>query len=112
MAHIVPQNWNWPERIGKVTPVQVYTSGDTAELFINGKSLGVKKKGAFEYRLSWNDVVYEPGTLKVVATKNGKKWAAEIVKTTGAAAKLELKADFLFTRQRLMNLAHYYILPC
>jgi beta-galactosidase len=93
MAHLVPQNWNWPDRLGEITPVQVYTSGDAAELFLNGKSLGVKKKGPFEYRLTWDDVVYEPGILKVVATKNGKKWAADIVKTTGAAAKLALKAD-------------------
>lgn len=93
MAHIVPQNWNWPDRVGQVTPVEVYTSGDSAELFLNGKSLGVQKKGQFEYRLWWKDVVYEPGTLKVVATKNGKKWATDIVKTTGPAAKLVLSAD-------------------
>lgn len=93
MAHIVPQNWNWPDRIRKVTPVEVYTSGDSAELFLNGKSLGVRKKGAHEYRLWWNEVVYEPGTLKVVVTKNEKKWAADLVKTTGAAARLTLKAD-------------------
>jgi beta-galactosidase len=93
MAHIVPQNWNWPDRVGKVTPVEVYTSGDSAELFLNGKSLGVKTKGPFEYRLWWKDVVYQPGTLKVVATKNGRKWATDIVKTTGSAAKLALEAD-------------------
>jgi len=93
MAHIVPQNWNWPDRIGKITPVQIYTSGDSAELFLNGKSLGVKKKGPFEYRLRWDDVIYEPGTLKVIATKNGRKWAADIVKTTGPATKLALSAD-------------------
>jgi beta-galactosidase len=93
MAHLAPQNWNWPERVGKITPVQVYTSGDAAELFLNGKSLGVKHKGPFEYRLRWDNVVYEPGTLKVVAMKTGKKWATDIVKTTGPAAKLELKAD-------------------
>jgi len=93
MAHIAPQNWNWPDRVGKVTPVEVYTSGDSAELFLNGKSLGVQKKGPFEYRLWWKGVVYEPGTLKVVAMKNGKKWATEVVKTTGPAAKLALKAD-------------------
>ena len=44
MAHILP-HWNWPERIGQVTPVHVYTSGDEAELFLNGKSLGRKKLG-------------------------------------------------------------------
>ena len=92
MAHILP-HWNWPERVGQVTPVHVYTSGDSAELFLNGHSLGLKKKGPFQYRLRWDDVVYQPGTLKVVAYKNGKKWATDEVKTTGQAAKLILKAD-------------------
>jgi len=46
MAHILP-HWNWPERKGLVTPVHVYTSGDEAELFLNGKSLGRKKIGEF-----------------------------------------------------------------
>ncbi len=92
MAHILP-HWNWPERVGKVTPVHVYTSGDEAELFLNGKSLGRKKKGPYEYRLRWDDVVYEPGELKVVAYKDEKKWAEEVMKTTGAAAKVDLSAD-------------------
>ena len=92
MAHILP-HWNWPERVGMVTPVHVYTSGDEAELFLNGKSLGRQKKGPSEYRLRWNDVVYEPGELKVVAYKNGKEWATESVKTTGPAAKITLSAD-------------------
>jgi len=92
MAHILP-HWNWPERIGQVTPVHVYTSGDEAELFLNGKSLGRKKKAQFSYRLRWDDVVYEPGELKVVAYKQGKKWAVDTVKTTGAASQLLLKPD-------------------
>jgi beta-galactosidase len=92
MAHILP-HWNWPERVGQVTPVFVYTSGDSAELFLNGKSLGMKKKEKFQYRLRWDDVVYQPGELKVVAYKNGKKWAEDSVQTTGAAAKLLLTAD-------------------
>jgi beta-galactosidase len=92
MAHILP-HWNWPDGVGQVTPVHVYTSGDSAELFLNGKSLGLKKKGPFEYRLEWNDVAYQPGELKVVAWKNGKKWATDVMKTTGPAAKLTLQAD-------------------
>ena len=92
MAHILP-HWNWPDRVGQVTPVHVYTSGDSAELFLNGKSLGLKKKGPYEYRLVWNDVVYQPGELKVVAYKNGEKWATDVMKTTGLAAKLTLSAD-------------------
>jgi beta-galactosidase len=92
MAHILPP-WNWPERVGKVTPVHVFTSGDEAELFLNGKSLGRKKKGPYEYRLRWDDVKYEPGELKVVAYKNGKKWAEDVVKTTDEPARLEASAD-------------------
>jgi beta-galactosidase len=92
MAHILP-HWNWPDRVGQVTPVHVYTSGDEAELFLNGKSLGKRKKGPYEYRLHWDDVVYEPGELKVVAYRGGKKWATETVKTTGAASKLTLQPD-------------------
>ena len=93
MAHILPQCWNWPDRVGQVTPVFVYTSGDSAELFLNGKSLGMEKKQPYEYRLRWNDVKYEPGELKVVAYKNGKKWATDMIQTAGPARKLALQAD-------------------
>jgi len=92
MVHILP-HWNWPERVGQITPVHVFTSGDEAELFMNGKSLGKKKKGEYEYRLRWDDVKYEPGELKVVAYKNGQKWAEEIVKTTKEASRLQASAD-------------------
>lgn len=222
MAHILP-HWNWPERVGKITPVHVYTSGDEAELFLNSTSLGRKKKrigiddteltsvnladdkpatfGSYEfegdsiywwqvdlgkiqlirsafiywtqyrktidyvlkvskdnqnwitvaernsestkkfsmltfeeearyirlefprnntfwqsfcklrvfndssphvapdnpnmniYRLRWDDVVYEPGELKVIAYKDGQKWAEDVMKTTGDPAKLKLSPD-------------------
>jgi beta-galactosidase len=92
MAHILP-HWNWPERVGQVTPVHVYTSGDEAELFLNGKSLGRKTRGAREYRLRWDDVLYQPGELKVVAYKNHKLWARDVVRTTGPATQLMLTAD-------------------
>ncbi len=92
MVHILP-HWNWPERKGEVTPVHVYTSGDEVELFLNGKSLGRKKKGRFEYRLRWDDVVYAPGQLRAVAYKKGKPWAKATMKTTGAVAGLQLTAD-------------------
>ncbi|HEY4330805.1 MAG TPA: beta-galactosidase GalB [Phycisphaerae bacterium] len=102
MAHILP-HWNWPDRAAdstanppraaQVTPVHVYTSGDEAELFLNGTSLGRKQKAKGEYRLRWDDVTYAPGELKVVAYKNGKEWATDSVKTAGAAAKITLSAD-------------------
>lgn len=92
MAHILP-HWNWPDRIGKITPVHVFTSGDEAELFLNGKSLGKKKKNKFEYRLRWDSVKYEPGELKVIAYKNSKVWAEDVLKTTSEPALLHLSAD-------------------
>ena len=73
--------------------MHVYTSGDEAELFLNGRSLGRRKRGQYEYRLRWDDVKYEPGEVKVIAYKNGKRWAEDTMKTTGAAAKLLLNAD-------------------
>jgi beta-galactosidase len=97
MAHILP-HWNWPERIGLLTPVHVYTSGDEAELFLNGKSLGRKKRSPFEYRLRWDEVRYTPGELRVVAYKSGAKWAEDVVRTTGAAAKVMLTADRVMLR--------------
>jgi beta-galactosidase len=92
LAHLLP-HWNWPGREGQLTPVHVYTSGDEAELFLNGRSLGRRKRGAFEYRLRWDDVRYEPGELRVVAYRGGKRWAEDVVRTTGPAARLMLKAD-------------------
>jgi beta-galactosidase len=105
-VHILP-HWNWPNRVGKNVPVFVYTNGDSAELFLNGESLGLRRKGeapartgeedyydvTYDYRLRWNEVAYAPGELKAVAYKNGKAIGESRVETTGAAAKLELIAD-------------------
>ena len=92
MAHLLP-HWTWPERAGQTTPVHVFTSGDEGELFLNGRSLGRKAKGAHEYRLRWDEVVYEPGTLSVVAYKDGRKWATDRVRTAQPAARLEALPD-------------------
>ena len=64
-----------------------------AELFLNGRSLGRRAKGPDEHRLRWDSVRYEPGTLRVVASRAGKPWAVDEVRTAGAAARLELRPD-------------------
>ena len=96
MAHILP-HWNWAGREGETTPVYVFTSGDEAELFLNGRSLGRQKKQPEvwnrAYRLMWDEVRYEPGTLEVVAYKGGREWARNMVKTTGPAAALAAAAE-------------------
>ena len=91
VAHILP-HWTWPGREGKVTPVHVYTSGDEAELFLNGKSLGRKQKDG--YRIVWDNVLYAPGTLEVVCYKNGREWARDKVQTAGKAARLSASIDY------------------
>ncbi|WP_414829426.1 beta-galactosidase GalB [Alteromonas sp. H39] len=92
MVHILP-HWNWSGREGKTTPVHIFTSGDEVELFINGKSQGREKKEQYEYRLRFDDVVYEPGEVKAVAYKDGKAWAKQVIETTGKAAGLKIISD-------------------
>ena len=95
--HVLP-HWNWKGREGEKTPVFVYTSYPSAELFVNGKSMGIQKKhkatAQTRYRLMWMDVVYEPGTLRVVAyDENGKEQAVKEVHTAAKPAKFSLDAD-------------------
>lgn len=92
MVHILP-HWNWPGRIGKITPVHIYTSGDEVELFLNNVSLGRKKIRPYDYRLTWDSVVYQPGVLKATAYKAGRKWAEEMIQTTEAPARVILQPD-------------------
>jgi beta-galactosidase len=98
MVHILP-HWNWPEFEGKNVPVFVYTNGEEAELFLNGKSLGKKSKNpksnvsTERYRLMWRDVIYEPGELKVVAYKAGKVIGQAAVKTAGEPYSIKLTPD-------------------
>ena len=95
--HILP-HWNWEGREGETTPVFVYTSYDSAELFVNGKSMGVQKKNTETLqnrnRLMWMDVKYESGTLKVVAyDKNGNAAAEEETHTADKPHQIVLEPD-------------------
>jgi beta-galactosidase len=93
MAHILP-HWTWgSDRVGKVTPVHVFSAADEAELFVNGKSAGRLKKAAYTYRFRWDNITYQPGDLRVVTYKNGTQWAIDTKKTVGAAASLNATAD-------------------
>ncbi len=95
--HILP-HWNWEGREGEITPVFVYTSYNKAELFVNGKSQGFQVKSneskQHRYRLMWNDVKYEPGSIKVVAYDDDDNPVAEKkIETAGEPHHLELSAD-------------------
>lgn len=92
MAHIVP-HWNWPDRVDQMVPVYVYSSADEAELFVNGRSFGRKKREPSEYRFHWNYIKYTPGEVKVVTYKNGQPWAEAVTRTTGEPARVLLAPD-------------------
>ncbi len=110
--HVLP-HWTWPGREGETTPVFVYTSYPSAELFINGKSQGRRTKDTSvtvynsgdeesqrtlkrqtRYRLMWMDTKYEPGTVKVVAyDENGNAADTTEVSTAGKPYAIRLSAD-------------------
>ncbi len=95
--HVLP-HWNWEGHEGLNVPVFVYTSYNSAELFVNGKSYGRKSRSnetlQHRYRLMWNDAIYQPGELKVVAYDiAGKVADQKIVRTAGKPHHLELVAD-------------------
>lgn len=92
--HILP-HWNWQGREGEITPVFVYSNFPKAELFINGKSQGMREKNDStdmnRYRLMWNETVYEPGEVKVVAYDSlGNVAAEKSIRTTGKPHHLVL----------------------
>ena len=95
VLHLLP-HWNWEP--GQEVSVHCYTSFDKGELFLNGRSLGVREKdpsGLYTtYRLVWDDITYQPGELKVVALDaNNKPVKETVVKTAGEPAKIILEAD-------------------
>jgi beta-galactosidase len=109
MVHVLP-HWNWEGKAGRNIPVMAYSNGEEVELFLNGKSLGRKKrfsepvelpvaasvspdkKFASRYRLMWQ-VPYQPGTLKAVAYQGGKQVATDEVRTADAPARVRLTPD-------------------
>ena len=112
VLHLFP-HWDWAGREGQVIPVVAYTNCDTVELFVNGKSYGIKMQefprqgnsggwnryaqtpvaaATADLHLTW-DVVYEPGNVKAIGRKNGKEVIIDELFTTGKAVSLKLTAD-------------------
>jgi beta-galactosidase len=90
VLHLLP-HWNWTP--GKTVDVWAfYNNADEVELFLNGKSLGIKKKTGDDLHIMWR-VKYEPGTLKAVSRKDGKVVLTREIHTAGKPAKIELIAD-------------------
>ncbi len=104
--HMLP-HWNWKGREGEITPVFVYTSYPSAELFVNGVSQGIRtfekpdgmtpclgEKAMKRFRLMWNEVVYQPGEIKVIAyNAAGEPVAEKAIRTAGKASAVRLTPD-------------------
>ena len=87
---------NWNRKAGEKVSLYTYTNGDEVELFLNGKSLGVKKNienPKSRNRIKWDGIIYAPGTLEAVARKNGKVVARHRIETTGEPVALKLVPD-------------------
>ena len=87
---------NWNREAGEQVSLYTYTNGDEVELFLNGKSLGVKKNSndpKLRARIKWDNIAYAPGTLVAVAKKNGKVVARHQIETTSEAVALKLVPD-------------------
>ena len=87
---------NWNREAGEKVSLYTYTNGDEVELFLNGKSLGVKKNSndpKLRARIKWDNIAYAPGTLVAVAKKNGKVVARHQIENTGEAVALKLVPD-------------------
>lgn len=90
VLHLLP-HWNW-NKSQVVDVLAYYSQADEVELYLNGVSLGKKKKEGEALKVSWK-VKYQPGTLKVVSRKEGKTVLEKTMHTAGAAAKIILSAD-------------------
>lgn len=87
---------NWNREVGEKVSLYTYTNADEVELFLNGKSLGVRKNSEapkLRARIKWDDIAYAPGVLLAVARKNGKVVARHQIETTGEAVALKLVPD-------------------
>lgn len=113
-VHILP-HWNWQGTNVKNVPVFVYTNGDCAELFLNGKSLGKKckqsnsEKPVERFRLMWNEVTYQPGELKAVAYKEGQVIGESVLKTAGEPYQIRFTPDRTVIHADGMDLSYLLV---
>lgn len=90
VLHLFP-HWNWTEG-QDIDLWAYYNNADEVELFVNGKSQGVRNKGKDDFHVMWR-VKYEPGTVKAVSRKEGKTVAEQEIRTAGEPAQIRLSPD-------------------
>jgi len=90
VLHLFP-HWNWKK--GEMVDLWAYYSGaDEVELYLNGKTLGRRRKAADSMHVMWR-VAFQPGTLKIVSRLAGKKVLERSISTASKATRLQVAAD-------------------
>jgi beta-galactosidase len=97
VLHDLP-HWTWPGREGELTPIHCYTNFPKAELFVNGKSQGIRYRKEHHlierYRIIWEDVRYEPGEIRLAGyDDDGNESASTLIRTAGDPARIVLYPD-------------------
>ena len=90
VLHLFP-HWNWQEG-QDVDLWAYYNNADEVELFVNGKSQGLRRKGKDDFHVSWR-VAFEPGTVRVVSRRGGQVVAEQEIRTAGEPARIRLTPD-------------------
>jgi beta-galactosidase len=102
--------WNW--KTGQPISVNVFTNCDEAELYLNNRSLGIKKMADFQNRtINW-EVPFEPGILKAIARTGSRELATFELKTTGSPVRLVAKSDVPNLKGDKQDLGHIWITLC
>jgi hypothetical protein len=102
--------WNW--KPDQMISVNVFTNCEEVELFLNNKSLGIKKPADFKNRTVTWEVRFESGTLKAVARTSGKDLASHELKTTGAPSRIIAKSDVIGIKGDKQALAQISVTLC
>ena len=103
----ITDHWNRIE--GESLNIYTYTNAQEVELFVNGKSLGVKSNTSYSKsrnRIKWENVVYHKGSIEAVAKNDGKIVARHKLLTAGKTAKLKLSAEDATWKPDGMDLMH------
>lgn len=104
MVHLLP-HWTWPGLEGRIIPVVAYSNCDEVELFLDDRSLGVRKWNSGAMHLRW-DVGYRPGRLKAVGYRDGVAAATCVHETAAAPAAIALACDEAAIRADGTGIAH------
>ena len=103
----VEPHWNWEN--GKILSVNAFTNCGVVELFLNGRSLGEKKRADFVNRvISW-DVPFEKGTIKAIARNNGEQVAVFELKSSGVPAAIDAVCSELSLKADSRDIAHVFV---